>query len=51
MTSRKKASFDLPPGMVDGIDRFISGKPELGFERSEFIKAAVRGVFDVLGRG
>jgi len=42
MAREKKASFDLPPGMVEGIDRLISDKHELGFERIEFIKAAVR---------
>jgi hypothetical protein len=42
MAKTKQASFDLPKGMLDGVDRFIGDNPQLGFERAEFIKAAVR---------
>ena len=42
MTRAKRNSFDLPEGMIEGLDKFISENPKLGFERTEFIKAAVR---------
>jgi len=42
MAKIKRASFDLPLGMLEGVDRFIADNPKLGFERAEFIKAAVR---------